>query len=305
VNALAARTVRAHFAAPFAAAATGVLVGAGLVASRGLIESVGPASLAFLRYAVGAAVLWPLALLGGRAQVARRDLVPVAALGVGQFGLLVLLLNWSLQTITSGRAALLFATMPLMTLVLAVAVRREAFSMSKLMGLGAALAGVALLLGQENGLPGATRGTAAPWVGEAAALASAAVGAACSLLYRPYLDRYPTLAVSAIAMAAAVAALAAPAVGDGLLDAVPRLGVGAWLAVAFIGVSSAVGYLCWLWALGHASPTRVTVFLALSPLTAAVLGAVMLGEGFAPALPVSIGLVTSGLWLAHRRMNSP
>ena len=39
------------------------------------------------------------------------------------------------------------------------------------------------------------------------------MGALCAVLYRPYLDRYPTLPTSALAMFAAVVFLASPAAG--------------------------------------------------------------------------------------------
>lgn len=50
------------------------------------------------------------------------------------------------------------------------------------------------------------------------------------------------------------------------------------MAVGFIGVSSGIGYYLWLWALNHTTPTKVTVFLALSPVTATILGGVFLAE---------------------------
>ena len=75
---------------------------------------------------------------------------------------------------------------------------------------------------------------------------------------------------------------------------------GGWLAVVFIGISSGVGYYLWLWALGHATPTQVTVFLALSPVTAAGLGALLLGEGISTMSLLGLAAVALGLWLAHR-----
>ena len=68
-----------------------------------------------------------------------------------------------------------------------------------------------------------------------------------------------------IEMAAGAAAAEGAAAQDGALFL-----RGGWLAILFIGVSSGVGYYLWLFALRHATPTRVTVFLALSPLTAAL-----------------------------------
>jgi drug/metabolite transporter (DMT)-like permease len=123
----------------------------------------------------------------------------------------------------------------------------------------------------------------------------------CSVLYRPYLRRYPALPVSLFAMLASVVFLAALALGDGFFGAAPALDKSGWLAVVFIGVSSGVGYFCWLWALGHTTPTRVTIFLALSPLTATILGALLLAEGVSVAVGLGMACVIVGLWLAHRR----
>lgn len=68
----------------------------------------------------------------------------------------------------------------------------------------------------------------------------------------------------------------------------------------FIGVSSGIGYFLWLWALRHTTPTRVTVFLALGPVTAAVLGVLFLGEPLTLRLGVAVAIATAGLWLALR-----
>jgi drug/metabolite transporter (DMT)-like permease len=280
-----------------AAAATGVLVGAATVATRSVVGQAGPISLALLRYTIGVCCLVPPVLLAARVRFAPRDLLPIGLLGIGQFGILVVLLNYALQTIPAARAALLFATMPLLTLLLGAALGLEALTWAKAMGVLLTVGAVGLAVGEKALQPGGAQA----WTGEAAALGSALVGAGCSVLYRPYLRRYPTLQVSAVAMLASVAFLGlAAALGEDVFATGLRLTATGWLAVAFIGASSGVGYYLWLWALGHTTPTRVTVFLALSPVTAAGLGALLLREQ--PSGPALLGLVgvVLGLWLAHR-----
>jgi drug/metabolite transporter (DMT)-like permease len=122
----------------------------------------------------------------------------------------------------------------------------------------------------------------------------------CSVLYRPYLRRYPTLPVSAFAMAAAAAALLVPAAFDDLAVAPFSLTGGAWAAIVFIGLSSGGGYVLWLWALKTIAATRVTVFLALSPITAALLGAMFLGEAITAMMIAGLACVAAGLWVANR-----
>jgi drug/metabolite transporter (DMT)-like permease len=106
--------------------------------------------------------------------------------------------------------------------------------------------------------------------------------------------------VSVYAMLAAVLFLAVLAAGEGFFAKPPtHSGVG-WLAIGYIGLSSGVGYFLWLWALAHTTPTRVTVFLALSPVAAALLGGVLLGEPLTAALLGGLACVAAGLWLAQR-----
>lgn len=276
-----------------AAAATGVQVGAAIVATRYVAADIGPAPLAFLRYAIGALVLVPAVLATPRVRIAPHDIAPIALLGVAQFGLLIWLLNLGLRTVPAARGALIFAVFPMLTMVIAAAAGHERLGAVKATGVALTIAGVGLALG-DGILAGGD------WTGEAAVLASAFVGALCSVLYRPYVRRYPTLPVSFLAMLAAVAALAVPALASGLLATAPSLGVRAWLAIAFIGLSSGVGYVLWLYALEHASATRVTVFLALGPPTAALLGALLLSEPVPATLLAGLGCVAVGLVLANR-----
>jgi drug/metabolite transporter (DMT)-like permease len=268
-----------------------------MVATRFVVDQTGPASLALLRYAIGVLVLVPAVIVAARPRFAPRDLAPIALLGIVQFGVLIALLNYGLRFIPSARAALIFATVPLLTLLLAVALGHERLDRAKTAGVLLTIAGVALALG-EKALTRDERSLG--WAGEAAVFGAALSGACCSVLYRPYVRRYPTVPVSALAMLASVAFLAVLAAGEGFFAGWPRFTGGGWAAVVFIGVSSGVGYFLWLWALGNAPATEVTVFLSLSPFTAALLGALFLAETI--TLPALAGLVCVGLglWLAQR-----
>lgn len=280
-----------------AAAATGILVGAATVATKSVVDQAGPGSLAMLRYLVGFGCLLPVVLVGERPRFARRDLLPIALLGIGQFGILIVLLNWALLSIPSARAALIFATTPLLTLLLGAALGSERLGAAKTFGVLLTVLGVGLALGDKALQAGA--GPSA-WLGELAVLGSALVAAVCSVLYRPYLRRYPTLPVSAFAMLASVAFLAVLAAGEGFFAAAPRFSPVGWLAVLFIGLSSGLGYFLWLWALNNTTPTRVTVFLALGPITATALGALLLAEPVTVLFLAGLAAVALGLWLAHR-----
>jgi drug/metabolite transporter (DMT)-like permease len=284
-----------------AAAAVGVQVGSAMVATRFVVQDIGPASLALLRYAIAVLCLLPLVVTGARIRFARRDLAGIVGLGIVQFGVLIALLNVGLRFMPSGRAALLFATFPLLTMVIAALLGRERLSARKAAGVVLTIAGVGATLGES--LLAETART--EWLGALAVLAAAFCGALCSVLYRPYLARYPTLPVGALAMLGSVVFLAGLAAAEGLFSGPLRIAASGWAAILFIGGSSGVGYVLWLWALKHATPTRVTVFLSLSPVTAACLGAWLLGEAFTPGAILGLVGVAGGLWLATRADAAP
>ncbi|MFI4982285.1 MAG: EamA family transporter, partial [Nevskiales bacterium] len=134
-----ARSVRLALAA---AAATGVQVGAAMVATRFVVGQTGPATLALLRYAIGVCCLAPALLLTGQpVRFARRDVLPIALLGIGQFGILIALLNIGLRTVPSGRGALIFAMFPLLTMLIAVTLGQEKLSPGRTAGVLLTIAG--------------------------------------------------------------------------------------------------------------------------------------------------------------------
>jgi drug/metabolite transporter (DMT)-like permease len=279
-----------------AAAATGVQVGAALVASRFVIHDIGPASLALLRYAIALLCLVPVLVMSGTTRFAPRDLLAIMALGIVQFGVLIALLNVSLQFISSTRAALLFSTFPLLTMLIAALLGQERLTRAKVAGVVLTIIGVALALSDKL----ATETSLDEWTGVLMVLMAALCGAACSVLYRPYLARYPTLPIGVWAMLASVLFLAGLAGAEGFFAEWPRLDAGGWMAVLFIGLSSGIGYILWLWALKNTTPTRVTVFLSLSPITAALLGVLLFEETFTSGVLFGLAGVAGGLWLATK-----
>ena len=276
----------------WAAATTGMLVGAAMVSTSAVSSAASPASLAFLRYAIGLAILAGPALLAAWPRYRARDALAIALLGVAQFAVLILLLNHALARLPASTCALVFATMPLFTLCLAALSGRESFSPRKLVGVLLAVGGVAVLLmgtARNTGSAGALNGS-----GMAALLAATLVGAVTSILYGPYMRRYPALPTSSLAMAAAVLFLAlyCALLGHPL---VPVFSAMQWGHVVFIGLSSGLGYFCLLWALGRLEASLVIAFQTLGPVTAATLELALYQRMPSPALLVAMALVMAGL----------
>ena len=68
-----------------------------------------------------------------------------------------------------------------------------------------------------------------------------------------------------------------------------------------VGVSSGLGYWLWLWVLKYTSATKATTFLALSPVTAGLIGTLALGEPLGVGLLIGVLCILGGLALAASR----
>jgi drug/metabolite transporter (DMT)-like permease len=91
---------------------------------------------------------------------------------------------------------------------------------------------------------------------------------------------------------AALSPFDAPPIGWDALETAP------WGIVVFIGASSGIGYVAWLYSLREMAASDVTLFLALAPITAALLGAFLLDETPGWGLLVGLALVILGMRLA-------
>lgn len=276
-----------------AAAAVGVQVGAATVASRFVLPQTDPISLALMRYSIGALSMAPFILAGPMPSFKVRDLLPMAALGIIQFAVLIALLNVGLTYIPAARASLVFSAFPMLTMMIAAALGRERMTGRKTVGVMLTMLGVGLSLGDKI-----FDDAAVNLRGEAAVLAAALCGAVCSVLYRPYLQRYPALAVSGYAMLASVVFLALLGMWRGGVTNPLALTLPALAAVVFIGLSSGIAYFILLWALARTTPTSVTVFQALAPITATALGIALLGESLTLNFLVGLSAVAAGLVVA-------
>ena len=282
-----------------AAAVTGVQVGAALVATEAVVAEVGAGRLGFLRYAIALTFLLVLVFLGKARPLPARDLIPVALIGIGQFGVLIALLNLALLYTSSARVALVFATLPLMTLALGWLGARARLGARELGAreLGAillTLLGLAALLGAEAL---ADEMTASDLVGFAAAGGATLTGAVCACVYRPYLQAHGVVTVSAIAMAASLLPLGLLGLLEAPAQSPSDWSPGTLALIAFIGLSSGLGFLLWLYALASLDAAVVTAFLALSPVTATALSVLLLSAEISPGLVAALALVTAGLLL--------
>jgi drug/metabolite transporter (DMT)-like permease len=282
-----------------AAVLSSALGGTAIGATRYLRDTADPLTLGVVRFGIGVILLLPAALVQARGRPrwpSGPDLARTAGLGLLFFALFPVLLNASLAATTAARGALALSTLPLLTMAVGAGLGVEALTWRKGAGVLVATAGVALAL--VGGLGAAPPGA---WRGDLLMVAAAFCMALYNVWSRPLIRRTGPIPFTVAAMAVGVVVLSAIAGASGGLDGVPDLGLVQILALLYLGVAGgALSLLLWSFALARTTPTRVAVSVTVNPVTASLVGALLLGEPIGWTLVAGLAAVLAGITIASR-----
>ena len=275
-----------------AGAASCALGGAAGVATRAAVGEIDAFALAAFRFGLGFLILLPIAL---RERWPRgRDWIGVALLGLLFFAVFFVLFNHALVYTTAAHGALALSVLPLVTMALAALLGAERLSRRKTAGVFVAIAGVAVALGSslDAAPPGA-------WRGDLIMVGATLCMALYSIWSRPFVARSSPLGFLAGGMGIGATAVTIFAAFNGSFAPVSTLSSGTWMALAYLGlIGGAVVFWLWIWALQHASPTRVTATMTVNPVAAGLLAGLLLGEPFGLNLLLGCAAVLAGIAIA-------
>lgn len=283
------KVVLAHVAA----AAAAIIAGAAVVATRFVIRETDPISLVFYRYIISVICFAPiLPAIWPRGGLIPSEYAKIAILGVLFFVLFPWAFNASLRYDPAARGAVGLATIPIQTLFVAAAFRREPLTTVKVAGVCLTFFGIVVAFGAAA----FGSGNSNYLVGDGLMLLGVFCAAVYSVFSRATLMRHGPIFVTALAMAlAVVVVLPVVAFHDGGLT-LPILSPKGWIAVAFLGtICGAVQFSLFMWALRWLPPTTTVLYLTLNPIAAMLLGSLVLGESLTAELVVGMVFVLMGI----------
>jgi drug/metabolite transporter (DMT)-like permease len=268
---------------------------------KGAVGILPPIGFTFLRYCLATVTL--LLLLRyreGAIRLPRGDILPIAALGVVGFGCYQILWPVALQMIPAGDSALIIATTPVITALLAMATGMDTPNVIKLVGAFVSLAGVAIVIGASQGI--AMGGSL---VGDLLTLVAAGCWAIYSVFGAKILRRHSPLVTTTWAIVAGTLFIAplgvAQLVNADLSGGLSSLGLPIILAVIYSGTLAAgFSNVIVLHGVKLLGPTRVTALQFLVTPLAVVFAAVLLGETIGWVQVVGGVIILGGVALIRR-----
>lgn len=274
-----------------------LLWGGSFLFAKVAVGELPPLTVVFLRVSIAAAALVVIVRLAGHAMPRGREWMPFFVMGAINNVIPFTLLFWGMTQVTSGLAAILNAATPLFTVLFAhVLTADEKMTGQKVAGVLIGLGGVAVMIGLDS-----LSGLGLTVLAQLACV-GAAVSYALAVIWGRRFSGRPPL-VTAAGQVTASSVMLVPIVL--FVDMPWRLPVpstttiGAILALAL--AATALAYLIYFRILKTAGATNLSLVTFLVPVSALILGAILLDEAVTATNLTGMALIGIGLALIDGR----
>ena len=287
----------------FKLAAVTMIWGGTFVAGRFLADSLSPLFAASLRFLLASVALL-LFLLLARIPLARpspRQWLQLTLLGFFGIFFYNLCFFYGLHYINASRASLIVALNPAVIGLASWLLFKERMSRAKVIGIAICIAGASLVIVSRH--PQLMAGQADAWIGDLL-IFGCVLGWGIYSLFSKDLNQTlgPVQTVTYSILLGTVMLWVVSAVrGEVSVAALVGLGSAQWLSLMYLGVlGSALAYIGYYDGLRTIGATRSEMFIALNPLTAVILGALLLGEQLTLTMCLGGGLILAGIFLCNK-----
>jgi len=261
------------------------------------VQEVGPITLVAFRVLLGL-LFGIVVILIQRVQLPRnfKQWSPLLLLGITNVAIPFFLISWGEQSIDSAVAAILDATVPLFTILIAhYLLRDDKMTWPKVLGLLIGFAGVIVLMSKDIG---ASFGSL---LGQLAVVLACAFYAGSSVFARKTTEDTPGILRSAGPLVSATVIMWLATFFVERPVQVPKMGI-TWIALLFLGIlGSGLAFVLSYYLIHEIGPTRTSLVTYLFPLGGVILGVVFLNEKLSWQLLAGAALIIVSLVVANWR----
>ena len=265
-----------------------LILGANWVGVRFSNRELPPFWGAGLRFFAASVILFAVVALRGIALPRGRALAGALVFGVLIFGASFALLYWALVAVPAGMTSVVFATLPLITLFVAVVAGFERITAQAILGALIAIAGLAITFSAQIT-------SDIEVVRLLAVLLAGLVSAIATVVVKSFPRTHP-VATTAIAMGTGAVFLLVASLIVGEPRVLPAM-TDTWLALAYLVTSSTIGFSLMTVVILRWTPSASSYGTVLSPIVAIVLATLLAGEVFGPVFFFGAAVVGVGVYV--------
>jgi drug/metabolite transporter (DMT)-like permease len=246
-----------------------IVLGVNFVAVRFSNQELPPFWGAALRFVIASLFLFALLRLRSIPLPHGAALTGAVLFGLFSFAISYAFLYWGLTRVRSGMASVLFATIPLVTQLMASMIGQERLTWRGMLGAGIVIAGVAVVFGEQLQFD-------VPLIHMGAILGGVISSALSGIIVKQYPKSHP-LSTNAVGMGVGAILLLVLSLFTGESKSLPSLPA-TWLALAWLVFSSIVGFVLIVWLLSRWSATGTSYIAVLTPLVTVVVASLLAAE---------------------------
>jgi len=281
----------------FFASLSALLGGSTFVFTRYVVDSIDPYTLSFLRYGLTGLILFLLSIsVYMNKKFAKADLIPMCFLGLAMITLFPNFMALGLEHTTAARAGLLYATMPLCTIIIAYFFNIEKITLNKSLAVLLAILGVSFCMSErvDNNFQDTLKGDFLMMIG--------VLSASCFTVFSgKYLKKYGNIPVMifVILIGTILNLIISMIFGNSIISLLEINKFEAAALLMLIIPGGVVMMYCWGKALQLISPTQAAISLGFNPLTAILLGSIILNEEITFKLGIGFISILMAIILAN------
>jgi len=281
----------------FLASLSATLGGSTFVFTRFLIESIDPFTLSFIRYGLTGLILFLIsASVFLKIKFNKKDLLSMGLLGIAMVTIFPNFMALGLEHTTASRAGLLYATMPLCTIIIAYLFKIEKLTINKSIAVLLAITGVIFCISEkvDNNFNDTLKGDFLMMLG--------VISASCFTVFSgKYLKKYGNIPVMIyiIFIGSFFSFLLSTSLGNPLSNLIILNNHELMALVMLILPGGALMMYCWGKALQLITPTQAAISLGFNPLSAILLGSIILNEAITIRLLIGFISIVMAIVIAN------
>lgn len=275
-----------------------ILWGASFFFMKVALRGFSPFTIVFLRVGGSALVLWLVLLIqGNRSFFSRKMLVPLFIMGALNNMIPFSLILWGQQYVESSIASIINASSPLFCVVLAhYLTDEERMTPGRITGVALGFAGVALLIGLDT-----LRLTGSRLMGQLAMVLSSLSYAFAAIYGRRFRGQPPVKVAAGVLASAAVLSLPMMLIFEEPLRAIPQSDA-LWAVAGLVFLSTSLAFVLYFKTLERTSPTNLLLVTFMIPVSAILLGVLVLKETLHWNAIMGMVLIFTGLTVMDGRI---
>ena len=260
----------------FYASLSAILGGSTFVFTRYVVDSIDPFTLSFVRYGLTGLILFLITISAFiKKKFDKTDLLPMSVLGLSMITLFPNFMALGLEYTTAARAGLLYATMPLCTIIIAYFFKIEKITINKSLAVLIAIAGVTFCMSEkvDSDFNQTLKGDFLMMIG--------VLAASCFTVFSgKYLKKYGNIPVMIYVIFIGTLINFSLSISFGsIYESFYQINEFELAALGMLIIPGGVLMMyCWGKALQIISPTQAAISLGFNPLSAILLGSIILNE---------------------------